>query len=247
MSSEKVVIDIVPESSRKGQGTLSPDIITAQPSESSSSWVPSWLSGAAAGALRNKSQATSTTTADVEKGLLKVESVKRRQSIGAADKPERLPPVLLLPKHSSRRMSVSEQEHSSMVVEKASSHTKPDESKRKAKVQIIPRAGTMKSNFSYDTLKERADVWRKERGKRPSKPAPLEREDSFIERPTDRSRKSIYEFAGHGEETNRPKIRFTPEESDKVDKDILRLMGALEHSRYPFNRDKHHLFSKNCA
>ena len=102
-----------------------------------------------------------------------------------------------------------------MMVEKSSCHTQPDESKRKAKPQVIPRAGTMKSNFSYDTLKERADVCRKERSKRPPKAPPLEREDSFIQCPTDRSRKSIYEFAVHGDETNRPKIVSRPRKAIK--------------------------------
>ncbi|GAU98685.1 hypothetical protein RvY_09799 [Ramazzottius varieornatus] len=243
MASDKVVIDIVPESSGKGQSAAESTTVQAssQPSDSSSSWMPSWLSGAAG--LRGRPQVPSGN-ADVEKGLQKGEAVKRTHSSGAADKTERLPPVLLPSRHPSRHMSVSEKEQSSMVAEK-SSNIKQEEAKRKAKAAApqIPRAGTMKSNFSYDTLKERADVWRRERSKRPTKAPPLERQDSFIERPTDRSRKSIHEF-GHVEEGNRPKIRFTPEESDKVDKDILRLMGALEHSRYPFNRDKHHLFSK---
>ncbi|OWA51747.1 hypothetical protein BV898_16217 [Hypsibius exemplaris] len=91
----------------------------------------------------------------------------------------------------------------------------------------------------YDTLKERADIWKKEKRQRPARVATV-REDSFVEKEPDHSRK----HRDFTEDTGRPKIRFTQEESDKVDKDILRLMGALEHNRYPFNRDKHLLFNK---
>ena len=125
----------------------------------------------------------------------------------------------------------------------ATSH-KPDEPKRKSKAAPAPplsslRTATMRSNFSYDTLKERADVWKKEKRQRPVRVA-VEREDSFVEKAADRSRKHVDPM----EDGGKPKIRFTQEESDKVDKDILRLMGALEHNRYPFNRDKHLLFNK---
>lgn len=122
--------------------------------------------------------------------------------------------------------------------------------KRKSKPAPVPpireRVANVRSNFSYDTLKERADVWKRERTKKTATSIIPEKDDSAFTDGNSAPNQSDTSpnQASPSEENHRPKICFTKEESDKVDKDILRLMDALEHNHYPFNRDKQHLFAK---
>ncbi|XP_055339858.1 uncharacterized protein LOC129589252 [Paramacrobiotus metropolitanus] len=246
---DRTVIQVIPASAvpeQEAQAEASPPV----------SWVPSWLNGSPIrSSIKDKSHKKNISVgfenpSDVNEGR----AVRRNFSLGASDAPQRprlSPSVSMHDKRTRHESVVIPMDGSGDASQNTPVVQEPpvrEVSRRKGKAAPpVPsgRGPSVRSNFSYDTLKEKADVWKKERNKRPGRNMLAEQEEiPFRDIVRDKSR-TLSEFhAASGEESQRPKICFTKEESDKVDADILRLMDALQENRYPFNRDKHLLFNK---
>lgn len=248
----RIMADPTSRSSLQIPAPIPPIKIQDEPSSSTSSWVPSWFPASPLrGTAREKVSKKLSVGFDDERDTSDSHGLQRHDS-GAKETSN--PTSIPLKDRFSRKSR-----HDSVVINMDGSGDAPHnlsvvdesrESKRRPKGPPLVhgrRGPSVRSNFSYDTLKERADVWKKERNTKPLKGAMADKPDSPVKQIVREHSRTLSEFGMHGqtgEDSQRPKICFTKEESDKVDKDILRLMNALEHNKYPFNRDKHVLFTK---
>ncbi|OWA54401.1 hypothetical protein BV898_18805 [Hypsibius exemplaris] len=224
MTSPHTVIDIptnLPSVTfRPTEGTITAITATRPHETTSSSWVPSWFPGSplrpttAQPVEREKPPAKQLQVGfDVPEGAGPPQrNTARSASTSETDKVAATTPVALpLKERLSRHESIGGGGREAGTTKTGLHKLEEGKSRKTKAAPPIPRTGTIQNNFSYDTLKERADIWKKEKRQRPAACGSLSGRIVLW-------RKSLT-TRGNIEISRRtpadPKIRFTQEESDK--------------------------------